>query len=141
DGRVARQIGSDRRGPRALTLRRRGDAVAALAVAVDAVRGAGARQILADLADGVVHPPDVGEVRALAPEAVLIERRHHGRAGRAAAVLSELEEAAERRRRHAAEEVVLDRGWRAERLVRDAGRDPGEEVLHREPRRVAAGDA
>src|SRR5262249_59857018 len=73
--------------------------------------------------------------------AVLVERGHHRRAGGAAAVLSELEEAAERRRRHAAEEVVLDRGRRAERLVRDAGRDPGEEVLHGERRRVTAWDA
>src|SRR5262249_49191465 len=102
---------------------------AALAIAQDAVRLALAAEVLADLAQGVVGPPDAGVVVALVAEIRLPERCHRGRAGSPPAHRPELEDAPETR----AEQVALDLGGRAQRRVRDAGRIPDEE------RRVGVG--
>src|SRR5262249_60980095 len=123
DDGVAIECGREARGPRSWTLRRAVGGEAALAVAADAVRGALAAEILADLADVVVDPPDVRVVVALRPEVRLAERQDRRRAGRAAAHRTQIEQTSQT----GSEEVALCHLPRPHPRVRDAWRVPDEE--------------
>src|SRR5262249_6673920 len=80
-------------------------------------------EVLPDLADVVVHPPDARVVLALVAEVRLAERRHRGWAEASAAHRTQVEEAAE----SGAEEVAVDDTRSAQGRVRDARRIPDEE--------------
>src|SRR5262249_57765550 len=100
---------------------------AALASGQDAVRRALVGEVFPDLADVVVHPPDVGVVLPLGAEVRFAERRHGGGARATPAHRTQLEETAELRAIRA-EEIVVDDVWGAQWSVRNARRVPDEEA-------------